>query len=111
MARHATMRARPAPRHTRARWRCPSALSSPGTQTGGQWVDITVSTAADVSDELVAALERLLPQLTGHPFTVDSAELAAIVANSDTRLLVARDADGHIVGTATLSTYRTPTRH
>jgi ribosomal protein S18 acetylase RimI-like enzyme len=51
----------------------------------------------------------LLPQLTGAPSTLDASGLAAIVAEPGGRLLIARDESGRIVGTATLSTYRSPT--
>ncbi len=66
---------------------------------------MSVTIANEVTPELVAALERLLPQLTGsyQPPTHD--QLAAIVRDQD--LFVARDGDT-IVGVGTLATYRTP---
>ena len=73
-------------------------------------MSISVESARAATPELVAALKSLLPQLTGTPSTVTDADVAAILATPGVRLLVARDADGRIVGTATLSTYRTPTR-
>jgi ribosomal protein S18 acetylase RimI-like enzyme len=73
-------------------------------------VGITVSVAERATDELVGALNGLLPQLTGAPSTLALADVAAIVAGPGVRLLVARTADGQIVGTATVSAYRTPTR-
>ena len=71
---------------------------------------VSVESARVVTPELVAALNTLLPQLTGAPSTVTEADVAAILALPGVRLLVARDDRGRIVGTATLSTYRTPTR-
>ena len=72
---------------------------------------VTVEVALSVDDELVAAFERLVPQLSrsSPPPTAD--ELAEIVGDPMTRLLVARDADagGAIVGTLTLAMFRIPT--
>jgi ribosomal protein S18 acetylase RimI-like enzyme len=73
-------------------------------------VGITVAAAREATDELVVALTQLLPQLTGAPSTIQPTDVAAILADPGARLLVARDDDGRIVGTATVSTYRTPTR-
>jgi ribosomal protein S18 acetylase RimI-like enzyme len=77
---------------------------------GGQEVRVSVEPVRVVTPELVAALDALLPQLTGAASTVTAADLAAMVAAPGQCLLVARDDDGRIVGTATLSTCRTPTR-
>lgn len=71
---------------------------------------VSVEAARVVTPELVVALNALLPQLTDAPSTVTEADVAAILATPGASLLVARDDDGRIVGTATLSTYRTPTR-
>jgi ribosomal protein S18 acetylase RimI-like enzyme len=73
-------------------------------------VGITVVEAREATDELVAALTLLLPQLTGAPSPIEASDVAAMIAQPGVRLLIARDADGRIVGTATVSTYRTPTR-
>jgi ribosomal protein S18 acetylase RimI-like enzyme len=63
------------------------------------------ATAAD--DELVDAVARLLPQLSPEARVPTRDELAEVVATQT--LLVARDADGTIVGTLTLALYRIPT--
>ena len=72
---------------------------------------ISVDVVASVDDDLVAAFERLVPQLSrsSPPPTVD--ELTDIVGDAMTRLLVARDDDagGAIVGTLTLAMFRIPT--
>jgi ribosomal protein S18 acetylase RimI-like enzyme len=65
-----------------------------------------VERATEATDELVAALERLVPQLSPGRRAPTAAELAEIVATQS--LLVARDALGTIVGTLTLVLYRTP---
>jgi len=68
---------------------------------------LDVEMVCQVSDELVQALDRLLPQLSAGPFP-DRAALEALVRAEAVDLVVARDALGHIVGTLTLVMYRTP---
>ena len=61
----------------------------------------------EASEELVAVIARLLPQLNEARTPPTLAQLAQTV--SDQTLLVARDeADGSIVGTLTLVLYRVP---
>lgn len=69
---------------------------------------VTIEVAAGVDDELVAAFERLIPQLSrsSPPPGVDA--LTAIVSSADTVLYVAR-LGGEIVGSLTLAFYRIPT--
>ena len=68
-------------------------------------VDIEI--VGQVTDELVLAMDRLLPQLTAGPFP-DRSALETVVRSEASDLLVARDALGRIVGTLTLVVYRTP---
>ena len=70
---------------------------------------IRIEEADAVSSELVDALARLVPQVsdTAAPPTED--ELETIVSSPATRLLVARDEAGSIVGTLTLVAFRIPT--
>ena len=70
--------------------------------------DLTVAVATTVDDELVAALTRLLPQLSSSAPPPTAAELAEIVASPSTELLVAR-LGGRIVGSLTLALFRIPT--
>jgi ribosomal protein S18 acetylase RimI-like enzyme len=63
----------------------------------------------DVTPELVAAFERLIPQLSQSSAPPGLAQLAEIVSSPTTDLFVARDADGTIVGTSTLAVFRIPT--
>lgn len=58
----------------------------------------------EASEELVAAIERLLPQLTEARTPPTLAQLAETVSGQT--LLVARDDGGRIVGTLTLVLYR-----
>jgi ribosomal protein S18 acetylase RimI-like enzyme len=67
-----------------------------------------IEQARAASDELVAAMARLLPQL-GEVQPPDRRELDELIAAPATTLLVARDGE-RIVGTLTLTVYRTPTK-
>ena len=73
--------------------------------------EIEISEATEVDAELVAAFERLIPQLSksNPPPTED--ELASIVTSRASVLLIARDPDrdGTIVGSLTLVLFRIPT--
>lgn len=64
-----------------------------------------------VSDELVEAFQRLIPQLSQACAPPTRDELCAIVAAPGTVLLIARDREhaNGIVGTITLILYRVPT--
>ena len=70
---------------------------------------IRVETATDVDDELVDAFSRLIPQLSKSSAPPGHDELAELVAQPGTFVLLARDDDGTIVGTTTLVTFRIPT--
>lgn len=61
-----------------------------------------------VDDELVAAFDRLIPQLSSSSPPPTAGELAALVAGADTVLFIAR-VDGRILGSLTLAFYRIPT--
>jgi len=63
---------------------------------------------SEVDEEVVSAFQRLMPQLTCVP-PPSRAELEEIVASDSTRIFIARSADGQIIASATLATYRTPT--
>jgi ribosomal protein S18 acetylase RimI-like enzyme len=71
---------------------------------------IHTTEVVEVDDELVAAFERLTPQLSSSSPAPGVDELAAIVASPATVLFVARDIDsGEIVGSLTLALFRIPT--
>jgi ribosomal protein S18 acetylase RimI-like enzyme len=88
---------------------------------------LRVSAAEEVTDELVGAVHRLLPQLSSSARFPNGDEIDEIVASPATTLLVARDDDGpavsddpdglggpgdpegRIVGMLTLVTFRIPT--
>jgi ribosomal protein S18 acetylase RimI-like enzyme len=71
-------------------------------------VTASVEIAQTVTDELVAAFEHLVPQLSKSNPPPSREELAEIVAAETTVLFVAR-VDGRIVGSLTLATFRIPT--
>ncbi len=69
---------------------------------------ISVQAAASVDDDLRAAVERLVPQLSRSSPPPSRAVLERIVADPDTTLFVARN-DERIVGMLTLATFQIPT--
>jgi ribosomal protein S18 acetylase RimI-like enzyme len=70
---------------------------------------VTISEALEVSDELVAAFEHLVPQLSSSSPAPTASQLAEIVASPATVLFVARDESGALVGSLTLALFRVPT--
>ena len=70
---------------------------------------IRVETATGVDDELVDAFARLIPQLSKSSPPPGHDELAELVSQPGTFVLLARDDNGTIVGTTTLVTFRIPT--
>jgi ribosomal protein S18 acetylase RimI-like enzyme len=71
-------------------------------------VVITVEAAASVDDDLCAAVEHLVPQLSSSSPPPSRALLERMVADPATTLFVARG-DGGIVGMLTLATFQLPT--
>ena len=68
---------------------------------------IEIVTQADA--ELYEAFQRLVPQLTNNNPPPSLDDLADLVRDASSTLMVARDVDGKIVGALTLSVYRVPT--
>jgi ribosomal protein S18 acetylase RimI-like enzyme len=71
-------------------------------------VDVEVEVLTEVTDEVVEAFGRLLPQLSTTAGRLDRAALSAIVASAASTVLVAR-VDARIVGTLTLAMFAIPT--
>ncbi len=71
-------------------------------------VSVEIEIASEVSDELVQAFARLIPQLSKSSPPPDAAQLGEMIAGDASDVLVAR-LDGAIVGTLTLVTFRIPT--
>jgi ribosomal protein S18 acetylase RimI-like enzyme len=63
------------------------------------------------TDELLLAMQRLIPQLGKHKIPPTAEELAALIASEGCTLLSARDpaAGGRIIGILCLNVYRVPT--
>jgi ribosomal protein S18 acetylase RimI-like enzyme len=73
--------------------------------------NVQIIEAAEVTPELVAAFERLIPQLSSSNPAPTETELAAICESEASVLLLAvdRDADDQILGSLTLAWFRIPT--
>jgi ribosomal protein S18 acetylase RimI-like enzyme len=71
-------------------------------------VSVRVEIANEVSDELVASLNRLLPQLSTSAAALSVSDVEALVISPATVVFVARD-DGSIVGSLTLVVFPIPT--
>ncbi|MDX2380367.1 MAG: GNAT family N-acetyltransferase [Acidimicrobiia bacterium] len=75
-------------------------------------VSATVEIVEAVDDELVAAFDRLIPQLSSSSPPPSRAQLTEMVDNPQTVLFVARldtSSGGEIIGSLTLAFYRIPT--
>lgn len=71
---------------------------------------VLVEEVREAAPAVLAALHRLVPQLSRSALPISPAEFAALVAAESSRLLVATTgAGGEIVGTLTLVCYRIPT--
>jgi ribosomal protein S18 acetylase RimI-like enzyme len=70
---------------------------------------VRIEEVTSVAGELVHAIARLVRQLSGSAEPPDAAALEEIVRSPATRLLVARDESGVVVGTLTLALFRIPT--
>ena len=68
-----------------------------------------VEQPTEVTLELTAAFQRLVPQLSRSSPPPDADELAEMIASPATTLLMARGADGTYVGSLTLVMFRIPT--
>jgi ribosomal protein S18 acetylase RimI-like enzyme len=70
---------------------------------------VHITQATTVSDELVAAFARLVPQLSSSAQALTRAELEVIVESPATTILLAEDDEGAVIGSLTLALFRTPT--
>jgi ribosomal protein S18 acetylase RimI-like enzyme len=70
-----------------------------------------IGKVSEVTEELHAALQRLVPQLSAHKIPPTFKELKRLVASESSTLLVARQSldDNPIVGILCLTIYRVPT--
>jgi len=70
-------------------------------------MQIEIVTKAD--GELYEAFQRLVPQLTNNNPPPSLDDLAGLVQDPASRLMVARNENGNIIGALTLTVYRVPT--
>jgi ribosomal protein S18 acetylase RimI-like enzyme len=70
---------------------------------------VRVEQATEVSDGLVEEIGRLIPQLSSSAPAPSFEEVQEIVFSPATRLLVARDENGALLGALTLALFRIPT--
>ncbi|MBI5351797.1 MAG: GNAT family N-acetyltransferase [Chloroflexi bacterium] len=70
-------------------------------------MQVELVTRAD--EELFDAFQRLVPQLTNNNPPPSLNDLIALVRDSSSTLMVARDESGEIVAALTLTVYRVPT--
>ncbi|HVD65837.1 MAG TPA: GNAT family N-acetyltransferase [Gaiellaceae bacterium] len=70
---------------------------------------MAVTQATTVSEELVAAFARLVPQLSSSAEPPTREQLEGIVSSPTTTILLARDDEGAIIGSLTLALFRAPT--
>ena len=70
-------------------------------------MQIEIVTKAE--EELYGAFQRLVPQLTNNNPPPSLNDLTALVRDSSSTLMIARNDRGEIIGTLTLTVYRVPT--
>lgn len=68
-----------------------------------------IETATEVTDELIAAMARLVPQLSSSNPAPTRGQLQEMVDSPAITLLIAYDDAGEIVGSLTLAMFRIPT--
>jgi ribosomal protein S18 acetylase RimI-like enzyme len=71
-------------------------------------MSVQVEIANEVTDELVAGLNRLLPQLSASASPLTTADVEELAASPATTVFIARD-DERIVGSLTLVVFPIPT--
>jgi ribosomal protein S18 acetylase RimI-like enzyme len=70
---------------------------------------VSIEEAASATEELLAALGGLVAQLSSSAPAPDAQRLSEIVASPASRLLLARDEAGNVVGMLTLALFPIPT--
>jgi len=71
-------------------------------------MSVTVEIATQASDELVQAMQKLIPQLSSSNAPPSMMELNEIISSQSSVLFIAR-VQNQIVGSLTLATFRIPT--
>lgn len=68
-----------------------------------------VEIVTQVTDDLYESFQRLVPQLTDNNPPPSRDDLSALIRDSSSTLLVARNEEGQILAALTLAVYRVPT--
>jgi ribosomal protein S18 acetylase RimI-like enzyme len=71
-------------------------------------VTVAIEELTDVTDEVVEAFTRLLPQLSTSAKPLDAAAIRTVVSSPSVTVLLARDG-GKIIGSLSLVVFRIPT--
>jgi ribosomal protein S18 acetylase RimI-like enzyme len=71
-------------------------------------VTVAIEELTDVTDEVVEAFSRLLPQLSTSAKPLDAAAIRMMVSSPSVTVLLARD-QGEIIGSLSLVVFRIPT--
>jgi len=71
-------------------------------------VTVAIEELTDVTDEVVEAFSRLLPQLSTSAKPLDAAAIRTVVSSPSVTVLLARD-EGKIIGSLSLVVFRIPT--
>jgi len=71
-------------------------------------VTVAIEELTDVTDEVVEAFSRLLPQLSNSAKPLDAAAIRTVVSSPSVTVLLARD-EGKIIGSLSLVVFRIPT--
>jgi ribosomal protein S18 acetylase RimI-like enzyme len=87
----------------------PDGTHGPAAEESSTPSAVVVSEVIEVDADLVEAFTRLIPQLSSSSPPPGHDQLAEIVGSDASILLVARDADGRVVGSLTLAVFRVPT--
>lgn len=72
-------------------------------------MNYSITKATEVTDELIRAMARLIPQLSASNPAPTAGQLQEMVDSPAITLLIAREAGGEIVGSLTLALFRIPT--
>jgi ribosomal protein S18 acetylase RimI-like enzyme len=72
-------------------------------------ISVRVLAPADITDAMIGAFARLVPQLSSSAPAPTAEELTEMVSSDADHLLVAEDADGTVLGSMTLIVFRIPT--
>ena len=74
-----------------------------------RWPDLTIETADVATDDLLVAINHLIPQLSSSFEGLDHEGLVTVIDDPATSLLLARSPELGVVGTLTLALFTLPT--